>query len=295
MSSRYYRDPPRESPRWDRERFEREDRYRGPPVIERERERLERTPAFEERFFTEERYGPPARRPERRYYEEDDFYERRGPPAADAMVPFRPRREEAPPRPGLLRRQSSLDTFDRRPLRRYGDFDERPTPIPVPVPSRRPSPPRYRPRMSERDFEEIRVAEPDLYGDDEFRTYKEREWTKQRSRRRSNSSEVRERFEEEIVEEAPWPRRGKTKMPRGKVHTRAIIELGYPYEEVVGATGDDDPRLSLIQPQGETIVLLKALNKSQIDEVIALSQEYREREAVTTSECFGSHSTMDLS
>lgn len=273
MGSRYYRDAP--PPRWDRERFEREDRFRAAPVIERDRYEYERDRTsrggFEERFFAEERYGPPARRPERQYYDEEVF-ERRGPPPGDAMIPYRPRREEAPPRPGIIRRQSSLDTFDRRPGRRFDDYDDyRPPPVHIPVA------PRRGPRLSERDVEEIRVAEPDYYGDEEFRTYREREWTNRRARRGSSRERV-----EEIIEEAPWPRRGKTKMPRAKVHTRAIVELGYPYEEEVGDSDQCLIGCALIRIQGETIILLKALNKAQIDEVMALSQEFRERD-VTTS------------
>lgn len=246
--------------RWDSERFSREseDRYRGPPppVMERERERsydfgprpdgryapparpVER---FDERYYREENYGPPARRPERRYYDDDDFYDPRGPPAGGALIPYRPQRPQAPPRPGLLRRQSSLDTFDRRPLRRYNyddhdDFRSRPPPpppvIPIPVPPSR-SPPRYsRPRYAERDYEDIRIAEPEYYGDEEFRAYREREWTRQRSRRRSTSSSSTER-EVEQVKTKTYPRKGKTRMPKRLVHTRVLVELQYPfYEEV---------------------------------------------------------------
>jgi hypothetical protein len=243
--------------RWDSQRFSREseDRYRGPPgpVMERERERSAgpgrrfddhyappARPAerFDERYYREEQYGPPARRPERRYYDDDDFYEPRGPPAGGAMIPYRPQRPEAPPRPGLLRRQSSLDTFDRRPLRRYDyddrdDFRSRPPPVvPIPVPPRR-SPPRYsRPRYAERDYEDIRIAEPEYYGDEEFRAYREREWTRQRSRRRSTSSSSTER-EAEHVKTKSYPRKGKTRMPKRLVHTRVLFQLGYPfYEEV---------------------------------------------------------------
>lgn len=245
-------EPP--APRWDSERFvrEREERVRGPAVLERERpyegygrrmeERFERKPErVEERFFAEERYGPPARRPERRYYEEDDFYERTGPrsPPGGAMVPFR-RPAEAPPRPGIIRRQSSLDTFDRRPSRRYEEIDEYrreefrapppppPPVIPVPLPSKRPMPPPF----VEREYEDVRVSEPEYYGDEEYRAYREREWTTRR-RRRSDSSEESE--EEEATREKPFPRKGKTRMPRRLVHTRAIIELGYPYEEEVSS------------------------------------------------------------
>ena len=249
--------------RWDSQRFSREseDRYRNSPVpvMERERERTSNfgprfddrysprarpVERFDERFYPEEHYGPPARRPERRYFDEDDHYEPRGPPVGGAIVPYRPRRPEAPPRPGLLRRQSSLDTFDRRPLRRYDyddrdDFRPRPQPpvIPVPVPPRR-SPPRYsRPRYAERDYDDIRIAEPEYYGDDEFRAYREREWTRQRSRRRSTGSSRSSSSEREV--ERPktksYPRKGKTRMPKRLAHTKILVDLGYPFHEEVKA------------------------------------------------------------
>lgn len=108
---------------------------------------------------------------------------------------------------------------------------EPPETIVIPTRSRRRSPP---PRFVERDYEEdIRVAEPDFYGDEDFRGFKEREVSTVR-RRRANS-EVAE-FKEEILEvkeEEPFPRRGKTKMPRKLVNKMAIIELGYPFEEEV--------------------------------------------------------------
>ncbi len=258
------RGPPPSSVRWDSQRFSREseDRYRTPPnpVMERERERPSNfgrrfddryaPPArpvdrVDERYYREEQYGPPARRPERRYYDEDDFYEPRGPPAGGALIPYRPQRPEAPPRPGLLRRQSSLDTFDRRPARRYDyddydDFRRRPSPpvIPIPVPARR-SPPRYsRPSHAERDYEDIRIAEPEYYGDEEFRAYREREWTRQRSRHRSTSSSSTERESEQVKTKA-YPRKGKTRMPKRLAHTRILIELGYPFHEEVSSERND--------------------------------------------------------
>ena len=93
----------------------------------------------------------------------------------------------------------------------------------------------------ERDYEEdIRVAEPDYYGDEDFRGYREREVSTVR-RRRANSElpEFREEIREEILEvkeEEPFPRRGKTKMPRRLVNKMAILELGYPFEEEVIAS-----------------------------------------------------------
>ena len=249
-----------EPERWDPERFNRE--RGGRQVVERdrfeERERFAPFPArptrerafddfdyppqrggrgerFEERdrFFAEERYGPPARRAPRqeRYYEEEEIGSfETSPDREDRRINIQIDRQIAPPRPGIIRRQSSLDTFDRKPLPR---FPREPEVIQMKGPrSRRISPPRY-----ERDFEDIRVAEPDYYGDEEFRGFKEREVFIDR-RRRGGIPEFEERDEvkEEVIEykeEAPFPRRGKTKMPARLVNKRAIIELGYPFEEEV--------------------------------------------------------------
>lgn len=246
---------PREPERWDPERFNRE--RGGRQVIERDRfeehERFAPRPPrerayddfdyppsrggrgerFEEkdRFFAEERYGPPARRVPRqeRYYEEEeiDSFES-SPDRGGRIVPLDrgSAARRAPPRPGIIRRQSSLDTFDRKPLPKFSR--EPPEVIQMPGPGRRRrSPPRY-----ERDFEDIRIAEPDYYGDEEFRGWKEREVIVDR-RRRGGEAGFEERETVEYQEEEPFPRRGKTKMPGRLVNKRAIIELGYPFEEAV--------------------------------------------------------------
>ena len=202
------------------------DDFDYPPPPGRRGERVEE----KDRFFSEERYGPPARRAPRqaRYYEEeeiDSFEEREDRPSVGAR--------RMPPRPGIIRRQSSLDTFDRKPLPRYAR--EPPEIIRMPGPGRhRRSPPRY-----ERDYEEIRVAEPDYYGDEDFRGYKEREIITDRRRKPPVEYEERETETFEIEEEAPFPRKGKTRMPGRIVSKRAIIELGYPFEEEVS----NDPLL----------------------------------------------------
>ncbi len=248
----------REPERWDPERFNRErggrqqvierdiyeehdrfapaprrpqrafDDFDYPPPPGRRGERVEE----KDHFFAEERYGPPARRAPRqeRYYEEEeiDSFEESPDRGGGRMVPFDrglPARR-APPRPGIIRRQSSLDTFDRKP--RYPR--EPPEVIKVPAPRRRRSPPRY-----EREVEDIRIAEPDYYGDEEFRGYKEREIIKERRRRGPAGFEEKETFEFE--EEEPFPRRGKTRMPGRLVNTRAIIELGYPFEQEASNIG----------------------------------------------------------
>ena len=107
--------------------------------------------------------------------------------------------------------------------------------IPGPGSRRRPSPRRASPpRYYEREeYEDIRIAEPDKYGDDNFRGWKEREVDVVRRRRRESSPHFKERefVEEEIIEEKPFPRRGRTKMSARLVNKRAIIDIGYPFED----------------------------------------------------------------
>ena len=249
---------------WRRDSSADEVYYRGggTPVGRR----FEEPKRFEEpeRFFGEERYGPPPRRsrpPPPRYYEEElDFVEKG--PSTGKMVPFDRRRRQSIttergygpparrslPRPGIIRRQSSLDTFDRKPMVRYGDrIHEPPETIVIPAGGRRRrSPPRY----VERDYEEdIRIAEPDFYGDEGFRGYREREVETIRRRQNGAESEHWRQEEEDSYRrqeedsfhrpkgeddaQRPYPRKGKTKMPRRLVNKRAIVELGYPFEEEV--------------------------------------------------------------
>lgn len=94
------------------------------------------------------------------------------------------------------------------------------------------SPPRY----VERDYEEIKVSEPEYWPEEDFRGYRERERSTVRRRRAGSEVEVKEKVIEfeEIEPEKEFPRKGKTKMPMRLINKRAIIELGYQYEEEVG-------------------------------------------------------------
>ncbi|CAG8115835.1 unnamed protein product [Penicillium nalgiovense] len=236
---------------------DRYDRYsRGPPVAERPRHAEER---FEARLREEDRYGPPARAPGRLY--EDDHLDHPSPAMSLVAHDRRRRRDDSPSfrRPQLIRRQSSLDTFDRIPRHKMEHFDarDRPRPPRVPVvapPRRHLSPGRYREREV---YEDIRIAEPDYYGDEEFRDIRDRDMV---DRRRRSSSTVRRHHEEK-----PYPRKGKTRVPRHLAHIHAIMDLGYPFKE------EDD-----------VIVIQKALSKAQIDEVLALSREFRRPSPVET-------------
>jgi hypothetical protein len=246
--------------RWDAERFTRErDRFeevRSPRGsaggYPRPRERS--VDEIYERRVANGRSYEDDRIRERVYY--DDPPEPRYAPRRESLTiekerevysPSPPRRAAAQPRPGIIRRQSSLDTFDRRPFPRYQREeygpparreDFRPAYVPQPLPRYRALPPPR--RYVERDYEEIKVSEPDFYGDDDYRPYPERVHEREiiRTRRRSRSRSSRGRSvsassSSSSEEEAPkkFPKKGKTRMPARLVSVKAIIELGYPYEK----------------------------------------------------------------
>ncbi|KAE8350910.1 Bin/amphiphysin/Rvs domain for vesicular trafficking-domain-containing protein [Aspergillus coremiiformis] len=233
-----------EPDRWDTDRFARERRERhlsrGPPIRRVEDER------FEYRLQENDRYGPPARRAGRQY--EDDHLIH---PSGPLVVIDHPRGDSPSPRPRLVRRQSSLDTFDRIPSRKRDEYYHR-----AAAPSAAHSPPPARQRSIRRShdpdyYEEIRIAEPDYFGDEEYRGFRDRSRASAHPRR--SGSHFRERVVEEKVEfDKPYPRKGKTKVPRRLIHAHAIRELGYPYEE-----------------EGDMVIIQLALSKDQIDEVIS--------------------------
>lgn len=250
----YYASPPPRESRGSVASRRRESSADGFYAREREREspraepfRFEERDKFSHQIFPErpERFGPPARRRESVRYHEEEIDTFDGSPARGGqLVPFdRPRQStkrdfgpspgRGPPRPGLIRRQSSLDTFDRKPLPRYGDrFREPPETIVIPQSARRRSPPRY----MERDFEYSREKEPERFPEDDIREYREREISRMRRPRAESEAELIEEKSFEIEEEEvekPYPRKGKTKMPLRLVNKTAIIELGYPFEQEV--------------------------------------------------------------
>lgn len=218
---------------------------------------------YERRHYHEE--SPPARyeREPPNPFGQRDSWDRR-----DGNVVIEKERETyAPPRrggrPDFLRRQSSLDTFDRKPLTRFQEREEygpparyrpndrAPPMVPIPLPRTRqlgPPPRKY----VERDYEDIRVAEPDHYGDDEFRGFpervREREVIRRRRRSRSRDSVRSRSHRAESVRSdsvssssssdrgtvrSEFPKRGKTRMPARLISKKAIIDLGYPFEEEV--------------------------------------------------------------
>jgi hypothetical protein len=106
-----------------------------------------------------------------------------------------------PPLPRLIRRQSSLDAFDRRPSHGVVPFEEHRGFRPGPVVIHSPLPLHL-------------------------------------ERRRDLAGEVRiqpreHEYEEIRVERKSYPRKGRTKVPLRLLNTRAIRETGYPYRKEV--------------------------------------------------------------
>lgn len=289
--------------RWDTERFASErDRVRFAADREERDSRFLRATGggghTRERSYDDvyERRGPRGYEEEREHYDERDYYDsprlqrerepELGRQRSTTITMERERereRDDSPPprraggRPAFLRRQSSLDTFDRKPLVRYereaerlrDEYgpparrpDVRPPPLtPVPLPRARGLPPPR--RYAERDYDEIKVAEPDFYGDEDFRAYperiREREIVRRRRRsherrgsherrsHRSHSKESRSTATRSVRSESvsssdsgttisvrsEFPKKGKTRMPARLVSKKAIIDLDYPFEEEV--------------------------------------------------------------
>jgi len=267
--------------RWDRDRFmyERDrvedDRYymRGGRSRDHSDERHDRPRYHDDDLVRDRRYydDEPRFDPRRERAPSGPDYDRRV-----VMEKERDReyyRDSSPRRPAFLRRQSSLDTFDRRPLRRiYEPREEYPAPArrediyredyrappytPIPLPKTRglPPPRQYRDRGF---YDDINVVDPDRYGDDEYRPYpervRERELVRERERRdrsresrstrtrthraSSRSSSTTSRSSSSAggtTVRSEYPKKGKTKIPARLVSKRALIDLGYPYVEEVG-------------------------------------------------------------
>ncbi|KAF2423469.1 hypothetical protein EJ08DRAFT_652728 [Tothia fuscella] len=291
-------DGPQGPQRWDRDRFEsmrrapeERDTFRyqehervGPrgahrdvAVEERIEARSPRGARFQERerIFEEDRYGPPARR-------RTDFMEEPIPAevANRALAPYRRRSRsiverdiEAPPirrpRPQFLRRQSSLDTFDRAPAPRYTDDYRIPAEVPIPLPIRRPhSPPRH---YREKVFEEVSYRDlPEKKFDqyEDIRVRRERHGrSRSRPAARSFSSSSSDSFEEVVKPAAPAPpaigKKGKTRLPKRLAHKKAVVEMGLPFEE------EDD-----------FIIVQRALQKEHIDTIIEKSKGYNSEKTI---------------
>lgn len=264
--------------RWDRDRF---DRFgRGPPQPPEPPRRFEEDFRFSERDRpgrrdiaiderTESR-GPRGSTDERERIIRETYGGRRRTDkelfgnvdprelADMAVAPYKGKRGDerelditiresrGPQRPGMLRRQSSLDTFDRRPQPRYDREENRlPAYTPIPLPVRR--------RDEGETFREIEVKRE--------RSVHRRGGKK--SRASSVSSSSSSSISTVVTKREASPvrtafKKGKTRMPKRLVFKEAIVDLGYPFEE-----------------EERFYVLQVALEKEQIDEVIKISETYK--------------------
>ena len=181
-----------------------------------------------------------------------------------------------PPRPGLLRRQSSLDTFDRRPAPRPQREEYRPPAnVPIPLPIRRPEPiQEYYQDHAPEDYREVEITrERSVHrrrppkSSAPSRVSRAKSVTTRRTSPSGASSESYEESEyekaesirESIAETQRKVKKGKTRMPKRLVRREAIMDLGYPFDE------EDD-----------FFVLRTALEKEQIDEVMKISESYKD-------------------
>ncbi|KAJ9635978.1 hypothetical protein H2199_008333 [Coniosporium tulheliwenetii] len=282
----FFEEPPRRAAteRWDRDKFERISR-----LAQDERD------AF--RFDDRDRFAPPARRrevevefderrevrgPRGRFEERDRFFEE----DRFARAPRRPEFLDEPLAAEVASR--ALAPYRRKSVVERDDFDApvetagslwrglaTPVNVDIPLPIRREqsrrrrSPPRDRYR--EHDFEEIRYRDVEPDRDEEYRDvriHREKSRTRRsrsvRAASRRSSSSSSSSFEEiEPVREKV--KRGKTRMPKRLVDKQAVIQCGYPFEE------EDD-----------FIVVRRALQKEQIDEIIKISETYKKENNRTT-------------
>ncbi|KAK2601991.1 hypothetical protein QQS21_004417 [Conoideocrella luteorostrata] len=297
-SERWDRESARDGGRdrfYERDRFE-DDKYymRGGRGRERSEERFDRRRYHDDDFVRDRRY----------YDDEPRFEPRREPerhPEADRRVVMEKEREReyyrdsSPRRPAFMRRQSSLDTYDRRPLRHvfepreeyppparrediYRDDYRAPPYTPIPLPKSRGLPPPG--RREDRYYDDYRPSEPEYFPEEEYRRMppervREREIirerdTRDRSResratrththRSSSPSSSSSRSSSSgggTTVRSEYPKKGKTKIPARLVSKRALIDLGYPFVD-----------------EENTVVVQKALGQDNIDELLKLSEEY---------------------
>lgn len=256
--------PERRLQRWDSDRlaFERDRareardyelaiRDRVPPrerSVDEYYERVSPRGFEEQRYHSDTRYyddpPPPQRQrePEFRTQKQREYYRSPSPP---------PARRASGNRPSFMRRQSSLDTFDRKPLYDRDGYaplarrDDVRVNVNLnesrePPQSRRQLPP---PRRYEEPYDDGYRYQPErIVREREIIRTRRRSRSRSQSRSRSSSSSASSlrsarttKSSKSKVEEtrAEFPKRGKTRMPKRLVHKEAIKKLGYAYKEEV--------------------------------------------------------------
>ncbi|KAK3682387.1 hypothetical protein B0T22DRAFT_282281 [Podospora appendiculata] len=208
-----------------------------------------------------------------------------------------------PRRPGqLLRRQSSLDTFDRErkpipkfyereeygaPARREREEYRAPPYMPIPLPRSRGLPP---PRVyAEREFvEEIQVSDPHRFGDDDFRApevVREKEVIRTRRRNRSRESRTSRATSHSHRGRSRSSSKSSVSVSSSSSGGTAVTSKSeYPKKGKTRIPARLVSKRALIElgypyvEEGNTIIVQKALGQQNIDEVLRLSDEYKKSE-----------------
>ncbi|KAM0265712.1 hypothetical protein ACHAQJ_000146 [Trichoderma viride] len=304
----------------ERERFVEEDRGfmsggRGPR--DRSEERIDRK-------FGRTSYEDDLVR-DRRYYEDDIRVERRSEPRGEpfdrrvVMEKERDReyyRDSSPRRPTLMRRQSSLDTYDRRPLPKFFDQrEELPAPArredirredlyredyrapaytPIPLPKARGLPPPR--RVDERFYEDIHVEHdhiedgipryPERIVEREIIREKEKEKEKRSRSRESRSTRRSHRGRSHASKSSTRSSSSSSSSSSGgtTVKSAKSTKSEYPKKGKTRIPARLVSKRALIDigypyiEEGNVIVVQKALGQANIDHLLKLSEEYKSSE-----------------
>ncbi|KAF4122764.1 hypothetical protein GMORB2_7071 [Geosmithia morbida] len=259
---------------------------------------------------------------DRRYYDDEPRfprrelapeYERRGPPVLEREREYF--RDPFPPRPTMVRRQSSLDTYDRRPLHKLYEKEEYPPParredihredfrapayadIPLPKTRQRREleapPPR---KHEDHYYDDIRVAEPDHYGDDRYLSYpdriRERKYVRRDDRsspsrsHRSHSTHARSKKSRSTTSESTTT--GTTRSSSASSSSSSsggtAIQGTYPKPGKTRIPARLVSKRAIIDigypftEEGTTIIIQKALGQENIDALLKLSEDYKKSE-----------------
>ncbi|KAK1832015.1 hypothetical protein QBC39DRAFT_257602 [Podospora conica] len=318
--------------RWDRDRFfheqDRDSRDRGGRFDDDRRSRFEEDESYHRRGPVPQREA--SERPRRRFVDEDDvvlrersevnydgpeFLRRRpSPPGSeiDRRIFYKRETERvrspSPPRPRrpgqMVRRQSSLDTFDRKPTRfhereyspprRGGDYRVPPY-QPIPLPRSKALPP---PRVyAERDFyEEIEVSDPHRHGDDDFHGPPEKvqervheKETVHTRRRRSVSRSSRAHHHSHSRSRRSRSRSSSSSSSSGGTSLTATTRTTrttseYPKKGKTRIPSRLVSKRALIDlgypfvEEGNVVIVQKALGQQNIDDLLKLSEDYKKSE-----------------
>ncbi|KAL7962208.1 hypothetical protein V8C34DRAFT_271097 [Trichoderma compactum] len=260
---------------------------------------------------------------DRRFYQDDARFGRRPePPRGERIVLETERdreyhRDSSPRRPTMIRRQSSLDTYDRRPLPKF--FDQReelppparredirreeyreeyraPSYTPIPLPKTRGLPPAR--RYDERFYEDIhvehdrieegiprypteRIVEREIIREKEKEKEKEKRSRSRDSRSTKKSHRGRSRASKSSTRSSSS---SSSSSSGGGGTTLKSVKSEYPKKGKTRIPARLVSKRALIDigypfiEEGNVVVVQKALGQANIDHLLKLSEEYKASE-----------------